>query len=163
MANGGVLPVEFTGDGAGISPPVDWSGAPTGTKSFALVMDHVAPGNEMKCYWTMWDIPATVTSLPKNAKDIGKLGPGFKGALGYEPPHSQGPGLKTYTVHVYALSAPPQLDKPQREVTREVLLTAIKDTILDSADLKVTYTRPGGSVGAGKGGPSGQQNGARKP
>ncbi|MGZ0709087.1 hypothetical protein ACWPKO_12205 [Coraliomargarita sp. W4R53] len=50
--------------------------------------------------------------------------------------------MKTYTIHVYALSAPPQLKKPQREVTREVLLTAIKDSILDSAELQVTYTRP---------------------
>src|SRR6185436_17266666 len=114
---------------------------------------------EMKCYWTMWDIPANVTSLPKNARGVGKLGPGFKGQLGYEPPHSQGPGLKTYTIHVYALSAPPELDRPQREVTREVLLTAIKDSILDSAELKVTYARLGGSVG----GKDGQKKGERKP
>ena len=142
-----MLPVEFTGDGDGVSPPVSWKGAPAGTISFALAMDHLAPGNELKCYWTMWDIPTTVTSLPKGARGIGKLGPGFRGQLGYEPPHSQGPGLKTYTIHVYALSAPPQMDKPQREVTREVLLSAIKDSILDSAELKTTYTRAGGSAG----------------
>ena len=147
VADGGVLPVEFTGDGDGVSPPVSWKGAPAGTISFALAMDHLAPGNELKCYWTMWDIPTTVTSLPKGARGIGKLGPGFRGQLGYEPPHSQGPGLKTYTIHVYALSAPPQMDKPQREVTREVLLSAIKDSILDSAELKTTYTRAGGSAG----------------
>ncbi len=141
--DGGALPAEFTGDGAGVSPPLDWKGAPVGTKSFAVVMDHLAPGNDMKCYWTMWDIPANVTSLPKNAQGIGKLGRGFKGAPGYEPPHSQGPGLKTYTIHIYALSAPPPLDRPPREVTRELLLAAIKDSILDSAELKVTHTRPG--------------------
>ena len=143
VADGGALPVEFTGDGAGVAPPIDWTGAPAGTKSLAVVMDHLAPGNEMKCYWTMWDIPANLTSLPKDARNIGRLGPGFKGALGYEPPHSQGPGLKTYTIHVYALSAAPQFSQPQREVTREVLLAAIKDSVLDSAELKVTYTRPG--------------------
>ena len=159
VADGGALPAEFTGDGAGSSPPLDWEGAPAGTKSFAIVMDHLAPGNVMKCYWTMWEIPANVTSLPKNARDIGKLGPGFKGALGYEPPHSQGPGLKTYTIHVYALSAQPRLTQPSREVTRDVLLTAIKDSILDSAELKVTYTRPGGVGGGGKGGAGGQKNG----
>ncbi len=150
VADGGPLPAEFNGDGAGVSPPLDWQGAPAETKSFAVVMDHLAPGNEMKCYWTIWDIPATVTSLPKNAQGVGKLGPGFKGELGYEPPHSQGPGLKTYTIHVYALSAPPQLSRPTREVTREVLLAAIKGSILDSADLNVTYTRPGGSPGGPK-------------
>jgi len=137
------LPVEFTGDGAGISPPLEWRGAPAGTRSFAVVMDHLAPGNEMKCYWTLWDVPASVTSLPKNARDIGQLGRGFKGQPGYEPPHSQGPGLKSYTIHLYALSAPPQFPAA-RGVTRDTLLTAIKDLVLDSADLNVTYTRPGG-------------------
>ena len=83
---------------------------------------------------------------------------GFKGQLGYEPPHSQGPGLKSYTIHVYALSAPPRIDKPQREVTREMLLTAIKDSILDSAELKVTYTRPGANSAL-----DGQKKGDRRP
>jgi phosphatidylethanolamine-binding protein (PEBP) family uncharacterized protein len=160
VAAGGALPVEFTGDGTGISPPIEWSGAPAGTKSFAIVMDHLAPGNDMKCYWTLWDIPAEVTSLPKNSKAIGKLGPGFNGGLGYEPPHSKGPGLKTYTIHIYALSAPPKLKKPQREVTREVLLTAIQDLILDSAELKVTYTRP---AGASDKEPDGSERGKRPP
>ncbi len=143
VKEGGALPVEFTGDGAGISPPLEWRGAPAGTRSFAVVMDHLAPGNEMKCYWTLWDVPASVTSLPKNARDIGQLGRGFKGQPGYEPPHSQGPGLKSYTIHLYALSAPPQFPAA-RSVTRDTLLTAIKDLVLDSADLNVTYTRPGG-------------------
>lgn len=142
VKDGGALPLEFNGDGAGVSPPLEWKGAPEGTKSFALVMDHLAPGNVMKCYWTMWDIPVTTPSLPKNTRDIGKLGASFRGQVGYEPPHSQGPGLKTYMIHVYALSEPPRLTQSPREVTREVLLAAIKDSILDSAELKVTYTRP---------------------
>ena len=102
--------------------------------------------------------------MPKNAKGVGQLGPSFKGQIGYEPPHSQGPGLKTYTFTVYALSAPPQLSQPPREVTREVLLAAMKGSILDSAELKVTYTRPGSAGGAGeRRGPGGQQQGERNP
>jgi phosphatidylethanolamine-binding protein (PEBP) family uncharacterized protein len=142
VASGGALGPEFNGDGAGVSPPLQWKGAPAGTKSFALVMDHLAPGNVMKCYWTMWDIPANVTNLEKNMRGVGKSGASFRGQIGYEPPHSQGPGLKTYTIHIYALSAPPQLAQPPRDVTRELLLNAIKNSVLDSAELKVTYTRP---------------------
>ena len=152
VTEGAALPIEFTGDGEGSSPSIEWKGAPAGTKSFAVVMDHLAPGNEMKCYWTIWDIPPEVTSLPKNSRNVGTLGTGFRGRQGYEPPHSQGPGLKTYTIHVYALATMPRIDKPTSEVTREVLLTAIKDSILDSADLNVTYTKPGGVVGDAKGG-----------
>ncbi|HSH93386.1 MAG TPA: YHYH protein [Roseimicrobium sp.] len=167
VTNGGALPLEYTGDGAGISPPIEWKGAPAGTKSFAVVMDHLAPGNEMKCYWTVWDIPPTLTSLPKSAQGIGKKGAGFRGQIGYESPHSQGPGLKTYTITIYALSATPQISRPQREVSRDVLLTAIKDSILDSAELKVTYTRPGGSTSGqgerrGPGGPGNRPKGEQK-
>ena len=141
VKDGAALPTEFTGDGAGISPPLEWRGAPADTKGFAIVMDHLAPGNEMKCYWMLWNIPATATSLPKNSRDLGTLGAGFKGQLGYEPPHSQGPGEKRYTIHLYALSAAPQLSQPPRSVTRDVLLAAIKELVLDSAELTVTYTR----------------------
>ena len=164
VVEGGALPKDFTGDGVGATLPLQWKGPPAGTKSYAIIMDHLAPGNVMKCYWTMWDIPASVTSLPKNAKGVGQLGPSFKGQIGYEPPHSQGPGLKTYTLTVYALSAPPQLSQPPREVTREVLLAAMKGSILDSAELKVTYTPPGSAGGAGeRRGPDGPQKGERNP
>ncbi|MES2695065.1 MAG: YHYH protein, partial [Verrucomicrobiota bacterium] len=39
----GVLPVDFTGDGASASPPLEWSGVPGGTKSYALIMHHLDP------------------------------------------------------------------------------------------------------------------------
>lgn len=151
----GRLPVEFTGDGDGISPPVEWHGAPEGTVGYALIMDHLAPGNEMKSYWVLWDIPATVTSLPKDAGGIGQSGVGFRGQSGYEPPHSKGPGEKTYTLHVYALSAPVGLAGPSGSVTREVLLKAMEGKVLAQADLDVVYARAGES-GEGerrKGGP----------
>ena len=111
VADGGNLPVDYTGDGSGATPPLAWKGAPAGTKSYALIMDHLAPGNVMKRYWTIWDIPAGTTSLPKNVQGIGKVGTSFKGQPGYEPPHSQGPGAKTYVLTIYALSAPLQITR----------------------------------------------------
>ena len=94
------LPNEFTGDGDGISPPLAWTGAPAGTKGYALIMDHVTPDGDRKWYWTVYDIPASALSLPKNVTDIGKLGTGFKGEIGYEPPMSKGrrsPPLPAFT------------------------------------------------------------------
>ncbi len=143
----GKLPMDFTGDGSGATLPLAWKGAPAGTQGFALIMDHLAPGNVMKHYWTMWDIPATTTGLPKNAKGVGKLGTSFKGQIGYEPPHSQGPGAKTYVLTVYALSAPLQITQPPREVNRNVLLAAMKDKVLASASLNVVHTRSGSANG----------------
>jgi phosphatidylethanolamine-binding protein (PEBP) family uncharacterized protein len=147
VTNGGALPMEFTGDGSGATLPLTWKGAPAGTRGFALIMDHLAPGDVMKHYWTMWDIPATTTSLPKNVQGIGKIGTSFKGQIGYEPPHSQGPGAKTYVLTVYALSAPLQITQPPREVNRDVLIEAMKGKVLASASLDVVYTRGAAASG----------------
>ena len=142
IKDGGELPKEFNGDGEGATLPLAWKGAPEGTKSYALVMDHLARGDEMKVYWVIWDIPADVTSLPKNVKGVGKLGATWKRGESYVTPHSAGGGTKSYTLTVYALSDVPKIDTEKTEVTRDVLLTAMKDLVLDSAELKVNYTRP---------------------
>lgn len=148
VKNGGALPVDYSGDGSGATLPLAWKGAPAGTKSYALIMDHVAPGNDMKWYWTLWDIPASTTMLPKNVQGVGKVGTGFKGEIGYEPPRSKGPGAKTYVLTVYALSAPLQITQSPREVNRDVLLEAMKDKVLASASLDVVYSRSGGESGS---------------
>ncbi len=149
----GRLPADFTGDGAGVTPPLAWKGAPVGTQSFALVMDHLTPDATVKSYWVAWDIPAGTTSLPKGVSGVGKVGASFKGLAGYEPPHSQGPGDKTYVLTVYALSAPPRMTQMPNEVTRDVLLTAIGDRVLGSASMNVVYAREGGASASREGAP----------
>jgi len=139
----GVLPKEFTGDGDSVSPPLEWSGAPPGTRSYAVIMHHNAP-DMLKWYWVLYNIPTEVTNLPKNVKGIGMVGNNsVNNRGGYAPPHSKGPGAKTYILTVYALSAPPQITVSPTEVSRDVLLAAMKDKILASAELDVTYTRSG--------------------
>jgi len=141
FSNGGNLPAEYTGDGSGISPPLAWTNAPAGTKSFVLIMDHQAP-DKVKSYWNIWNIPPDVDAIPKNGKAPGLVGVGFRGREGYEPPHSKGPGVKTYVITVYALSGLLEIDQPAAGVTREILLEAMKDKILGRASLSVTYERP---------------------
>ncbi len=142
VADGGQLPVEFTGDGVSATLPLEWSGAPEGTKSFAVVMHHIDPEGKAKWYWVLYDLPASTRSLPKNVIGVGTLGNNsVNGRTAYAPPHSKGPGAKTYVYTVYALSAPVKLDVPPAQVSREVLLAAMKDKTLATAELKVVYTR----------------------
>jgi phosphatidylethanolamine-binding protein (PEBP) family uncharacterized protein len=104
-------------------------------------MHHVAP-DQTKWYWILYNIPATTTALPKNVRGVGTLGNNsINDRTEYAPPHSKGPGAKTYVYTVYALSAPVQLDVKPADVNRDVLLAAMKDKILASAELKVVYTR----------------------
>jgi len=148
VADGGTLPKEFTGDGASATLPLEWGGAPAGTKSFAVSMHHIDPEGKAKWYWTLYNIPADTKSLPKNVKDVGTLGNNsVNGRTEYAPPHSKGPSTKTYIYTVYALSAPVAMDVPPAEVSRAALLAAMKDKILASTEMKVVYTRPAGAPG----------------
>ena len=143
VTDGGTLPKEFTADGTSATLPLAWSGAPAGTRSYALVMHHEAP-DMTKWYWILYNISADVHSLPKNVKGVGTLGNNsVNERTEYAPPRSKGPGAKTYIYTVYALSAPPQINVSPERVNREVLLAAMKDKILASAELSVVYTRPG--------------------
>jgi phosphatidylethanolamine-binding protein (PEBP) family uncharacterized protein len=60
----------FGCSGKNISPAVKWSGAPKGTKSFALsVYDPDAPTGSGFWHWVIFNIPPEITSLPKGAGD----------------------------------------------------------------------------------------------
>ncbi|HWH02416.1 MAG TPA: YbhB/YbcL family Raf kinase inhibitor-like protein [Gemmatimonadales bacterium] len=107
--------------GANTSPALAWTGAPAGTKSFAVtIYDPDAPTGSGWWHWVVYNIPATTTSLPTGAGDASKNllpagavqgntdfgAPGFGGAC---PP----PGDKAhhYFITVYALNVD-KLDIP---------------------------------------------------
>ncbi len=143
VANGGALPTEYTCDGTAATLPLQWSGAPAETQSYAIIMHHIAPDGN-KWYWILYDIPANILSLAKNATGTGTLGNNsVNGLAEYAPPCSQGPGEKTYTLTVYALSAAPQISVAPEQVSRDVLLAAMQGLILDTGELNVVYSRQG--------------------
>jgi phosphatidylethanolamine-binding protein (PEBP) family uncharacterized protein len=138
----GTFPAKFTCDGVGTSPPLGWSNAPANTAEFALLMTTIAP-NGTKWNWVLVHIPATTNSLPANDTSIGVAGLTSDGPLlAYSPPCSQGPGAKSYTFTLYALSSPLTTSVPNNQLTGSVVTNAIANSTLATGSLTVTYTRP---------------------
>ena len=60
-------------NGGNLSPALSWSGAPPGTRSFAVSMyDPDAPTGSGWWHWMVFNIPSGTTSLPKGAGDVKK-------------------------------------------------------------------------------------------
>ncbi len=59
------IPDKFTGIGENISPQLNWTNPPVGTKSFALIMDDPDAPRGTFTHWIIFDIPANVMSLPE--------------------------------------------------------------------------------------------------
>ena len=128
----GIIPTKYSMDNpnqVGISPPLNWSGAPQGTKSFTLTLvdpdvpleeewfpykDMLKVGTlpgDLFIHWMVYDIPASVTSLSEGASPGGNLPAGAKelknsmampGYLGMGPP--AGHKAHKYIFTLYALS-----------------------------------------------------------
>ena len=67
FSDGSEIPPRYTCDGEDLSPPLNWSEPPTGTRSFVLLCDDPdAPGGTWH-HWAAYDIPLNLTSLVQGA------------------------------------------------------------------------------------------------
>lgn len=136
------MPANASCDGAGISPALAWTGAPDGTKEFALLMTTLAKDGT-KYNWVLYGIPASTTSLANGSIGVGTAGLTSNGPnLAYSAPCSSGPGTKTYTFTLYALSETPTLPSDPKAVTGAVLEQAIATLTLKKSSLDGEHTRP---------------------
>lgn len=149
FAHGEPMPRVCTCEGEDRSPPLSWSGAPPGTKSFAFIVDDPdAPDPKAPkrtyVHWVLYDVPANVTALPDGASsdrlprgsvelknDSG--GTRYKGPC---PPI----GRHRYFHKLYALDA--TLGKVA-DPTKSGLLKAMDGHVLAQAELVGTYELEG--------------------
>ena len=155
VADGGTLPMkqvynQFGCTGDDISPALEWSGAPAGTKSFAVtVFDPDAPTGSGWWHWVVVNIPSYIHSLrtgagavksdalPKGAvqarDDYGVSG--FGGAC---PPKGDKPHHYIFTV--YALKV---AHLPVKATTTGAMASyLIHGDMLAKASITATYGRP---------------------
>jgi len=108
------IPIQYTcGVSDAGSPGVQWSEAPSGTASFALVFHDTdaAPANGAMdvTHWIVWNIPGSASQLPAGVKpdaspDGIQQGKNVRGVNGYRPPCPP-PGARPhhYIFELYAL------------------------------------------------------------
>jgi phosphatidylethanolamine-binding protein (PEBP) family uncharacterized protein len=143
FAHNGLYPKLYTCDSIGVSPGLQWSNAPSTTTNYAITMYTIPPTGEKHVYIVLYNIPATATSIPDNSKSIGIFGINtVNGKTTYTPPCSQGAGAKIYVLTLYALNALPTFSVPSSQVSMAILQASMKNKIVDSAVMSVTYTRP---------------------
>ncbi len=142
FVNNGKFPKKYTCDSLGVSPPLSWTGAPSGTNSYAITMHHMASASDKHVYMLIYNIPSTVTSISESVSGVGLFGMNTVNSnTSYSPPCSQGPGDKAYIFTVYALSSAPVFTVPQSQVTMDILLSAISSKTLGTSIINVTYSR----------------------
>jgi hypothetical protein len=144
FSNSGTIPKKFTCDGPDVSPPLAWTEAPAATKSFALLVDDPdAPVGNWN-HWTMWNIPATLRSLPEGVNKDARLSDGSEqgrndfGKTGYNGPCPPAGKPHRYYFKLFALDATLELKAGSR---KKELGTALKGHILGQTEWMGTYGR----------------------
>jgi Raf kinase inhibitor-like YbhB/YbcL family protein len=139
----GMIPSKYTCDGQDISPQLRWSGAPEGTKSFALICDDPdAPAGDW-VHWVLFNIPAQTAGLPEHFLAKGGSVPGLKaGITDFRNDEYGGPcppgGVHRYFFKVYALDTMLGL---KEGATKRELLQGMEGHILARGELVGKYSR----------------------
>ncbi len=140
---GGLIPAKYTCDGEDISPPLNWSDTPAGTKTFALISDDPDAPVGTWVHWVIWNISASARALDENLPKSASLPNSAKQGttdfrrIGYGGPCPPS-GTHRYFFKLYALDM--TLDLPA-STTKKDLEMAMQGHILAQAELIGKYRR----------------------
>jgi Raf kinase inhibitor-like YbhB/YbcL family protein len=141
------IPAKYTCEGASVSPPLAWSGAPATTKSFALIVeDPDAPDpakpTRVVSHWVAYNIPSTASALAENASKSGMPAGSAQGVNEGNKPVYMGPcppiGSHRYFFKLYALDTVlTGLKNPKKANLQQ----AMQKHVVDSTQLIGTYQK----------------------
>jgi Raf kinase inhibitor-like YbhB/YbcL family protein len=140
---GDSIPAKYTCDNLDISPPLEWSDGPAGTKTFALICDDPDAPRGTWVHWVVYNLPGTLMGLPENLPksetlpDMTRQGKTDFGSIGYGGPCPPS-GTHRYYFKIYALDS---VIDPKPGLTKSELLKAIEGHILDQGQLMGRYKR----------------------
>jgi Raf kinase inhibitor-like YbhB/YbcL family protein len=109
FSEGFAIPVDYTGDGANVSPPLTWSDPPPGTVCFALVCDDPDAPRGTFTHWVLYNLPADTRELAPDVHPDFTLNSGARqglndfGRIGYGGPAPPPGPAHRYFFKLYAL------------------------------------------------------------
>ena len=130
----GMIPSDYTCDGADKMPTLRVSDIPAATKSLALIMDDPDAPMGTWDHWILWNIPPDTKTI---TGPIGTAGKNSWGRTDYGGPCPPS-GVHRYYFKLYALDA--TLDLPAGS-NKKALETAMKGHVLVHAELMGKYQR----------------------
>lgn len=144
FTSGGMIPKQFTCDGADLSPALEWSAPPSGTQSFALIADDPDAPVGTWVHWVAFDLPASLRSLPQGVPKKEQLADGTRhgqndfGRTGYGGPCPPPGKAHRYFFKIYALDT--KLNLPSSATKKEVE-RAMQNHVLAQGEYMGRYSR----------------------
>ena len=158
FADGGMIPREFTCDGADRSPPLEWSGVPASARALVLICDDPDAPMGTFSHWVVVGMKPELKGFKEGVPPESSVpadsaiaieghtesnspaiqGKNDFGKVGYGGPCPPG-GTHRYFFRLYALDRP--LDHGSSDLTRDDVLKAIKGHIVAEGRLIGRYTR----------------------
>ncbi len=139
FSDGSAIPRRFTCDGEDQSPPLEWSGAPAGTRSFVLLCDDPDAPVGTWHHWAAYDIPVGQAALASGAaqhaekQDFQQAINDFQ-RLGYGgpcPPRRHGPHHYHFRLLALSVDRLAMRKNPScRDVDREARKHALAEAVL---------------------------------
>jgi Raf kinase inhibitor-like YbhB/YbcL family protein len=139
------IPVKYTCDGPDLSPPLQWSQAPKGSESLALICEDPDAPVGLWVHWVVWGLPPDSTALPEavtNGRILSteaRQGKNDFGNIGYGGPCPPPGKPHRYYFKLYALNVKLDLGPG---ATRKELLKAMEGHIIGLGELMGRYGRP---------------------
>ena len=144
--DGGMIPRQYTCDGADISPGLQWAAVPEETQSLALIADDPDAPSGTFVHWVLYGLSAERHELTENMPKDKTLPNGALqgvndfGRIGYGGPCPSS-GTHRYHFTLYALDT--DLDLPPGQ-NRAALLDVMQDHILAKGQIMGRYKRQRG-------------------
>ena len=144
FTSGGVIPKQFTCQGADLSPALEWSAPPSGTQSLALIADDPDAPVGTWVHWVAFDLPGSLRSLPQGVPKKEQLADGTRqgqndfGRTGYGGPCPPAGKVHRYFFKIYALDT--KLNLPS-SATKKDVERAMQNHVLAEGEYMGRYSR----------------------